>query len=117
MPKGYAQIKSDGKTWLFHRLMWTITYGDIPEGMQVCHHCDNRKCGNPEHLFLGTNQDNVTDMIQKGRNRRGETHHNAKLTDVDVIQIRTSGMNYKELAEKYDVHPNHILSIRSGRRR
>lgn len=61
---------------LAHRFSWTLHYGPIPDGMFVCHHCDNPPCVRPEHLFLGTHQDNVDDMFKKGRGKRatGESH-------------------------------------------
>lgn len=62
--------------WLVHRLAWVEAHGPIPEGMFVCHHCDTRACYEVEHLFLGTHQDNMDDMLSKGREARGarKTH-------------------------------------------
>lgn len=66
--KGYGAFNVRGENFKAHRLAWELTYGPIPKGMHVCHRCDTPSCVNPTHLFLGTNQDNVADMFQKGRN-------------------------------------------------
>lgn len=69
---GYGELRAT-RTWkvLAHRVSWQLHYGRIPEGFYVCHHCDNRCCVRPDHLFLGTAQDNTDDMIAKGRQIRG----------------------------------------------
>lgn len=69
--KGYAVLNYRGKALKAHRVAWTHKHGPIPAGLQACHKCDVRSCVNVDHLFLGTNQDNVRDMVAKGRGRNG----------------------------------------------
>jgi len=68
---GYGIIKKDGRMHLAHRVLFELTGGKIPNGMQVLHHCDNPACVNPDHLFLGTHGDNMRDMFKKGRGNPG----------------------------------------------
>ena len=79
-PGGYGQFSNSLTTRVAHRIMWILKFGKIPKGMVICHKCDNKTCVRPEHLFIGTQLDNIRDMISKGRDRglsklcRDKTH-------------------------------------------
>lgn len=73
--KGYGLLKVQGAQQRAHRLVWEYTYGPIPDGLWVLHRCDNPPCCNPDHLFLGTNQDNQRDSVNKGRNANMKKVH------------------------------------------
>lgn len=73
--EGYGRFYACRDSFLAHRVAWSITKGDVPQDKLVCHHCDNPKCVNPEHLFLGTNHDNMQDMTAKGRHPKLQKTH------------------------------------------
>lgn len=100
-----------------HRLAWTLTRGAIPEGLQVLHRCDVRRCVNPDHLFIGTHAENMVDRNNKGRQafQRGEDHPSAKLSASDVIEIRSASEPLRVLAERYGVKKSTIANLRSNR--
>lgn len=77
-----------GRTNRAHRIAWAIRRGAIPDGMHVLHKCDVRGCVNPDHLFLGAQAANMADMVSKGRQARGSLNGTAKLTEVQVLEIR-----------------------------
>ncbi len=114
---GYGIFNTDHKSDRAHRVSYELYVREIPNGLFVCHKCDNRLCVNPDHLFVGTNQDNMDDMYRKNRNNqpKGENHFCAKLTEEDVIRIRLlfKGGNYSitGLAKKFGVSYGPIWSI------
>jgi hypothetical protein len=116
MPKGYGRIHIKGKDHLTHRLSYELHVGPVPDEMFVCHKCDNPSCINPEHLFIGTIQDNHADMVQKGRNPRGEKQWNARLNEDYVRVIRLLKWTNKETAKLFGVTPDNIKHIRAGKR-
>lgn len=91
--KPYGQIGVNGKIISAHRLSYQIHNGEIPDGLWVLHKCDNPACVNPDHLFLGTGNDNVADRGRKGRTARGPSHGSAKLTYEQADAIRASNMS------------------------
>jgi hypothetical protein len=126
---GYGSFWLDAKNQRAHRIAYTLWKGPILDGLQVCHHCDNPKCVNPEHLFVGTNLDNMLDCMHKGRHRycpedknhlrpRGPKNHAAKLTEADVRQIRERnkmGIPAHRLGPQFGVTPRAIRKVLSGK--
>ncbi len=118
-PYGYGEIRIGGKLYKTHRYAFELAHGPIPEGLVICHRCDNPPCCNPEHLFLGTHADNHADCIQKGRARynplRGEESTSAILAAENVITIRAQyaagRATQTELARKYGVTQSTIWLI------
>ena len=132
--KGYGKFSvSPGHDIGAHRFMYQLLYGPIPNGLYVCHHCDNPRCVRPDHLFLGTNSDNILDGVRKGRAAtgdrsgprlypermiRGEQHHSAKLTATDIVSIRAQaaqGIRPARIAKAFNVAHSSIAKILYGR--
>lgn len=120
--KGYGDLRTrnrlkDGHL-LAHRVSWELHNGPIPEGIEVCHKCDNPPCVRPDHLFLGTHLDNLADAAKKGRMHPGEKHGMHKLTLQGVIEIRKrfrSGELQSCLAEEFGVAQCTISVIVNGK--
>lgn len=87
--KGYGIVRYYGKTIMAHRASWIYHNGDIPSGMNVCHKCDNPICINPRHLFIGSQRENMLDMIEKNRSNytRGKSHPSCILVENDIPRI------------------------------
>jgi hypothetical protein len=116
---GHGEITYRGKKYRAHRLAYIEYIGPIPEGMVICHKCDNPSCINPNHLFAGTQADNLRDAINKKRmkapNPRGVKHGLAKLTDEKVIAIRKDQRTQRAIAADYGIHQTTVKNIKLNR--
>jgi hypothetical protein len=94
-----------------HRVAWIHAFGEIPSGLSVLHHCDTPLCVNPSHLFLGTNAENVKDKIRKRRQVQGDRVPQAKLTVLDIQQIRSLNQSQNQIARQFGVTQSTISAI------
>jgi predicted DNA-binding protein (UPF0251 family) len=117
---GYGRIRSSGKGYPYlrsNRAAWELAYGPIPEGLCVCHKCDNPPCVNPAHLFLGTHADNHADMCAKGRKVHGEGVSNSKLREAQVNEIflmHANGISQRKIAKHMGVSDSLVWKILHG---
>ena len=116
-PKGYGLFSINNRNQRAHRVSYELCKGKIPEGMQVLHECDNPSCVRPDHLFLGTNADNMADKVAKGRQAhfcpgRGEGHPTSKLTEDQVRAIRASPGPQSRIAIEFGISCGYVSDIR-----
>ena len=117
--RGYGELISHGRKHFAHRASYQAFVGPIPEGMNVCHSCDNVYCVNPAHLFLGTQKQNLEDMAKKGRSTIGERNPMAKLTEENVREIKEhlkQGHHPYQIGKRFGVTASAINLIKLGKR-
>lgn len=123
---GGAHEFGHGRYWLnganrpAHRVIWEARNGHVPDGLFVLHKCDVPSCVNPDHLFVGTQDDNMRDKTEKGRQYRpaGDKHHRRRLSSIQVVEIRrrlSLGESGASLARSFGVNPNTIYNIAANR--
>ncbi len=109
---GYPRISSNGKRWRIARYIETLRRGTLPNGIVVRHICDNPLCINPDHLEIGTHEDNMRDRLERGRVLRGEKNPSSKLKSHDIKIIRNSDISNAELARIFGVSNTTISSVK-----
>ena len=112
---GYGRIRVNNKQIKAHRLSYQFYYGEIPKGKQVNHKCNNLICCNPYHLYAGTQQDNMDDKVNAGRQAIGIMHGSNKLTEKSVLEIRENKdkLTQTKLAKMYGVNHRTVGNIQS----
>jgi predicted DNA-binding protein (UPF0251 family) len=120
---GYGALSVNNRMEYTHRLSYLLHVGEIPDGIQVCHHCDNHPCVRPDHFFLGTYAENVADMRAKGRgspppHSYGEEHHMVTLSDEQVAELRhlraSRALSQRAVARKFGVSQSTVWRLAHG---
>lgn len=128
--RGYGQFSLHDKGYLAHRVAYALTFSTPDQSLYCCHRCDNPKCVNPHHIFLGTAQDNASDRVSKGRQARGERHGfvtkpescprgercaRSKYKEAVIRSIRdewaAGGVRYSDLAEKFGMSHSNVMKV------
>jgi hypothetical protein len=119
---GYGQFKNGGVNCMAYKIAYIYIRGNIPDGLLVCHHCDNPPCVNPAHLFVGTYQSNMDDKTAKGRNNasKGDAHSCSILTEAKVVRMRelrqTTALTLEDLSDIFGVCPQTVHDIVTRKR-
>lgn len=115
--RGYGNLRVGDRTVSAHRHVYEIQVGPIPDGMVICHRCDNRRCVNPEHLFAATQLDNIADRDAKGRQARGTTNARARLTALEaraIYALARHGESLRAIARAFGVRHTTVRLIARG---
>lgn len=117
LPSGYGRFWFKEKLMYAHRVSYILHISEFDPTLCCLHKCDNRSCVNPNHLFLGNNKDNIMDMIQKGRNAKGEQIFQSKLTEEEIKEIKNlllQGISCVEIGRLFKVDQSNIHYIKHG---
>lgn len=117
--KGYGRFNHNGREIMAHKFIYETFFGPIPKGKVCRHTCDNRKCVNPKHIQIGTQKENMQDMVNRGRSMTGEKNNKSKLTVDQVVEIKSKYKyrvySYDKLAKEYGVNKTSIAKIINGK--
>lgn len=117
---GYGLVQVDNRSRRVIRVVWELEHGPIPDGMIICHHCDDPPCINLDHLYLGTHSQNNADMVRRGRcaRHKGESNPCAKVTEKIVLRIRAEAQHtpQKDLCKTYGLSPGTVSMIVNRKR-
>lgn len=111
---GYGRMRVNGHMQMTHRVAYELAYGQVPDGLMICHRCDVRSCCNPHHLFTGTNAENMVDMVAKGRQSSGANRPDAKLDRAKVGAMRAGraqGKTIRLLAAEFGVGKSTVEQV------
>lgn len=119
--RGYGVVQKNGKACRTHRAAYELVFGTIPDGLSICHRCDNPKCFRPIHLFAGTHQENMKDRDRKGRRkkiRRGEANGNSKFKEAAIREIwtlRAQGLSQVSIGERLGIPQPTVSAVLTGK--
>lgn len=111
---GHGQIHYNGRNRRTHTVAFELTFGSIPEGAQINHHCDNPPCVNPDHLYAGDQVQNMADMNRRGRNVKGSRTGTAKLCEAQALEVFMATGTHREIGQKYGISRHSVGLIKKG---
>ena len=114
MRNGYGLFRMSDRHHLAHRMAFRLFKGELADGLDVMHSCDNPACVNPDHLSLGTRLENMRDAVRKGRAARGERHGRHKLTEEMARDVLAADGMQRDIAKRFGVSQTTVSQIKSG---